>query len=70
MDGVRKFLDHSERDMRGLKQAMSDGNYQFQNSYLAYMRVIEAQDERVLPFQHLLWVINAIHRMGLNVDGD
>ena len=70
MGGVVEFLGHLEGDVRGLKQAMLEGHYQFNNNDLPFMRVVEAQDERVLPFKYLLRVINATHRMGLNVDGE
>lgn len=70
MGGVMEFLEHLERDVRSLKQAMLEGHYQFNNTDLPFMRVVEAQDERVLPFKYLLRVINATHRMGLNVDGE
>lgn len=66
MGGVLEFLDQLDRDVRGLKQAMLDGRYQFGNSDLPFMRIVEAQDERVLPFKYLLRVINATHRLGLN----
>lgn len=69
MGGVLEFLDQLDRDVRGLKQAMLDGRYQFGNSDLPFMRIVEAQDERVLPFKYLLRVINATHRLGLNTEG-
>ena len=68
MGGVLEFLDQLERDVGGLKQAMLEGRYQFGNADLPFMRIVEAQDERVLPFKYLLRVINATHRMGLNVE--
>jgi hypothetical protein len=70
MGGVERFLGQLETDVRGLKQAMLEGRYQFGNSDLPFMRIVEAHDERVLPFKYLLRVINATHRMGLNVDED
>ncbi len=70
MGAAMEFLGQLEHDVRGLKQAMLDGRYQFGGADLPFMKIVERQDERVLPFKYLLRVINATHRMGLNVDAD
>ncbi len=70
MGGVEAFLGQLDTDVRGLKQAMLEGRYQFGGDQLPFMKIVERQDERVLPFKYLLRVIDATHRMGLNVDGD
>lgn len=70
MGGVMEFLDQLDRDVRGLKQAMIEGRYQFGTGDLPFMRIVETYDERVLPFKYLLRVINATHKLGLNVDAD
>ena len=43
---------------------------QFGGGDLPFMGIVEAQDERILPFKYLLRVINATHKMGLNVDAE
>lgn len=70
MGGALEFLGQLENDVRGLKQAMLEGRYHFGDSDLPFMKIVERQDERVLPFKYLLRVINATHRMGLNVDAE
>lgn len=70
MGGVLAFLDQLDADVRGLKQAMIEGRYQFGGGDLPFMGIVEAQDERILPFKYLLRVINATHKMGLNVDAE
>ncbi|MBI5460814.1 MAG: general secretion pathway protein GspF [Gammaproteobacteria bacterium] len=68
MGSAAGFLGQLEADVRGLKQAMLEGRYHFGDSDLPFMKIVERQDERVLPFKYLLRMINATHRMGLNVD--
>lgn len=68
MGGAYEFLDQLERDVRGMKQAMLEGRYQFGTADLPFMRVVESYDERILPFKYLLRMINATHKLGLNVD--
>lgn len=70
MGGAYEFLDQLEADVRGIRQAMVEGRYQFGSADLPFMRVVESYDERVLPFKYLLRVINATHKLGLNVEGE
>ena len=70
MAGVTEFLGNLERDVSAIRQAMVEGRYQFGGNDLPFMRIVERQDDRVLPFKYLLRMINATHRLGLDVDGE
>lgn len=70
MGSAVEFLGQLEADVGALRQAMLEGRYHFGGSDLPFMKIVERQDERVLPFKYLLRVINATHRMGLNTDSD
>jgi hypothetical protein len=47
---------------------MADGSYRFGKDHLPFVKVVERQDERVLPFKQLLLKINETHIHGLDVD--
>ncbi|MGA7799879.1 MAG: hypothetical protein WCC36_03630 [Gammaproteobacteria bacterium] len=68
MGGALDFLDELETGVRGLWSAMESGTYQFDDSDLPFMKVIERQSDRMLPFKYLLRQINATHRQGLDVE--
>lgn len=68
MGDVLDFLDQLERDVHALRQSMIEGRYQFGKTDLPFMRIVEEQSDRVLPFKYLLRMINATHRLGLDVD--
>ena len=62
------FLSDLEHDVRKLRQSMADGSYRFGKENLPFVKVVENQDERILPFKQLLLKINETHIKGLDVD--
>ncbi len=70
LGAATEFLDELERDVQRLREAMSDGSYRFGDEDLPFVKVVERQDDRILPFRLLLLKINETHRKGLEVDGD
>ena len=68
MGAATEFLAELEQDLRKLRQSMADGSYRFGKENLAFVRVVEHQDERILPFKQLLLKINETHIKGLGVD--
>ena len=70
MSGALDFLDELDAHMKAMRKKMEEGTYRFDDKDLPFMEVVERSDERLLPFKYLLRIINATHRMGLNVDVD
>jgi len=68
LGAATEFLDQLERDIRKLRQSMSDGSYQFGKVDLSFVKTVERQSESVLPFKQLLLKINETHLNGLDVD--
>lgn len=66
MGAATDFLQGLENDVRALRQSMADGSYTFGQENLRFMRVVEPQDERILPFKQLLMKINETHIKGLD----
>lgn len=62
------FLDPLEAGVRDMRASMADGSYRFEDRDLPFMKYVEWHSIAVLPFRHLLCMINATHRMGLQVD--
>ena len=70
MGATRSFVKELETSLRDLNKAMQDGTYKFANKDLPYMEIVEAQNERLLPFKYLLRQINETHRHGLDIGED
>ena len=68
LGAATEFLSELEQDVRKLRESMADGSYRFGKENLRFMKVVEPQDERVLPFKQLLLKINETHIKGLEVD--
>lgn len=68
LGAATEFLQDLETDIRQLRASMADGSYRFGKENLRFMRVVEPQDERILPFRQLLLKINETHIKGLDVD--
>ena len=45
---------------------MKDGSYDFPDTDLPLMAIVDKQNERVLPFKRMLRLINLTHRQGLD----
>jgi len=70
MGAATEFLAELERDVQALRNSMADGSYRFGKENLPFVKVVERQDERILPFKQLLLKINETHIHGLDVDED
>jgi len=68
LGAATEFLEDLERDVRKLRESMADGSYQFGKENLPFAKVVEKQDERILPFKLLLLKINETHVKGLDVE--
>ncbi len=68
MGAATEFLEELEQDVRKLRESMADASYRFGKENLPFVKVIENQDERILPFKQLLLKINETHIKGLDVD--
>ena len=68
LGAATEFLEDLERDVRKLRASMADGSYQFGKENLPFVKVVEKQDERILPFKLLLLKINETHLKGLDVE--
>ncbi|VAW82384.1 hypothetical protein MNBD_GAMMA13-1759 [hydrothermal vent metagenome] len=70
MGAATEFLSELERDVRKLRASMADGSYHFGKENLLFFKVVEHQDERILPFRQLLLKINETHTKGLDAGDD
>lgn len=66
MGGAEKFIDELEAGVRGIKQQMKEGTYQWATGDLPFMDVVKRTDSRLLPFKELLHAINHTHKTGLD----
>ncbi len=68
LGGAATFLEQLEGEVQRLRNAMADGSYRFGKEDLPFMKLVDAQDDSLLPFKYLFATINRTHKLGLNVD--
>jgi len=69
MGAATEFLDALEREVRTIRESMADGSYMFGKENLPFFKIVEHQDEQILPFRQLLLKINETHINGLDAEG-
>ncbi len=67
MGGAAPFIDLLDADLKALFDSMKDGSYQFRNEDFPFMKIVEREEDRRLPFKYLLRQINETHRLGLDI---
>ena len=65
--GSHGYLDPLLQQLSDLRARMADGSYTFRNEDMPFMPLV-IQMGSMLPFGHLLSVINQTHRYGLNIE--
>ena len=70
MGPALNFAPHLEAQLQTLRRSMADGSYVFADQPLPFMELVKNTDDRLLPFKHLLMMINATHTQGLDVGDD
>ena len=66
-----EFLEELERAVQIPRYKMADGSYQFSNASLSIVKIVETQNEQILPCSSLLLKINETCINGLDAgDGD
>lgn len=70
MGSALDYVFSLETQLQSLRRSMQEGAYVFGDEPLPFMALVEKTDDRLLPFKHLLMMINATHTHGLDVDDD
>ena len=70
MEGALSFIEPLEKGLRDLLNSLSDGSYEFADTDLPFMPIVESQQNVMLPFKPLLRQINETHRKGLRGSGE
>ena len=70
MVSTANFVDVLNKTLKILLASMEDGTYHFENKDLAFMPIVEKENEKSLPFKFLLRRINEMHRYGLEVEAE
>ena len=70
MEGALSFVEPLENGLRGLQNALTDGSYEFADTDLPFMSIVESQSNVLLPFKPVLRQINETHRKGLQAEGE
>jgi hypothetical protein len=65
MESALSFIEPLEKALRDLHKALTDGTYQFGDTDLPFMPIVESQQNIMLPIRPLLRQINETHRKGL-----
>ena len=70
MEGAMSFLEPLAKDLRDMQNAITDGSYEFANTDLPYMPIVQSQSNITLPFKPVLRMINETHRKGLQAEDE
>ena len=70
MEGSLPIIGQLEKDLRNLQTALTDGSYEFEDTDLPFMPIVESQRNVMLPIKPVLRHINEIHRKGLQAEGE
>jgi hypothetical protein len=70
MEGALPFIDPLEKGLRDLQDAIADGSYEFVDTDLPFMPIVESPQTAMLPLKPVLRKINDTHRKGLQVEGE
>jgi len=62
------FAEVLLKEMRELRQSMTDGSYQFGRNDLPFMRIVRKLTDKELPCIRLFYLINQTHREGLDIN--
>lgn len=65
MGDALSFVTVLENDVRKLLDDLNSTNYKFIDEDLAFMTIVYAQNDLILPFKSLFFRINDTHRKGL-----
>ncbi len=68
MEGALAIVEPLAQGLRDLKDAIKDGSYEFVDTDLPFMPIVESQSDLILPFKPVLRQINETHRKGLQAD--
>ncbi len=68
MGSTANFVDDMNKTLKQLLSSMNDGSYHFENKDLAFMPIVEKENEKMLPFKFMLRRINETHRYGLEIE--
>ncbi len=68
MESALSFVEPLEKGLRDLLHSLQDGNHEFADEDLAFMPIVEAQPNVMLPFKPVLRQINETHRKGLQAE--
>lgn len=70
MEEGSSFIGPLEKGLRDLQTALTDGSYEFADTDLPFMPIVESQQNVMLPIKPVLRRINETHRKGLQAEGD
>lgn len=66
MDEAGGFSVELEKQLKTLLQSIKEGGYEFSESDLSFMHLVNNVTDMMLPFKHLLRLINTTHTQGLD----
>lgn len=69
MGDALSFTDDLEKQLHYALKTVQSEDYMFGGEDFPFMDLVRRVDIRLLPFKHLLTVINNTHNMGLDADG-